>query len=90
MTQTTIKVDAVIRDRIAAVARARGLTMGALLEVESLRLEREVKWQQVEADCARLQHEDPDGWAEYLRELDEVCATEVDAEPGAEWPEYNG
>lgn len=72
------------------MAKARGLTMGALLDLESRRLEREQLWARVEADCRRLQHEDPASWTDYLRELDEVEAGEFDSVAAAKWPEYNG
>jgi hypothetical protein len=89
MPPTTIKVDSSVRDRLAAVARARGTTMGALLEAESRRLESEQRWTDIEAAYLRLQRDDPTGWHDYLAELGELTAGEPDATARDEWPEYN-
>lgn len=89
MPYTTIKVDRTVRDRLACVARARGTTMGALLDAESRRLEAEQRWTEIEAAYDRIQRDDPAGWEDYLGELAEVTAGEPDAAAGAEWPEYN-
>jgi len=91
MTVTTIKVESVVRDRLAAVAKARGTTMAALLDAESRRLQSELQWAAIEESYARLQREDPAGWQEYLGELRawETGALEPDTAAAAEWPEYN-
>jgi hypothetical protein len=65
-------VDSSDRDRLAAVARARGTTMGALLEVESRRLESAQRWTDIEAAYLRLRRDDPTGWQDYLAELGEL------------------
>jgi hypothetical protein len=90
MSTTTIKVDGAVRDRLASVARARGVTMTALLQQVSVELEAQQKWSEIETAYERLQHDDPAGWAEYLDELAEWDAASAD--PGdavEEWPEYN-
>jgi len=90
MATTTIKVDGAVRDRLASVARARGITMTALLLQVSLELEAQHEWIEIEAAYERLQRDNPQGWAEYLAELAEWDT--VTADPGdavAEWPEYN-
>jgi len=91
MSVTTIKVESAVRDRLAAVARARGTTMAALLEDESKRLESEVRWAAIEAAYSRMQREDPRGWREYLDELQEWDAGTAGADTAAasEWPEFN-
>ncbi|MGH3446280.1 MAG: hypothetical protein ACRDQA_26085 [Nocardioidaceae bacterium] len=89
MTATTIKVDATVRDRLASVARARGTTMGALLEAESHRLEAEQRWSEIEIAYERAQREEPTGWADYVEELSEVTVGAPDAAAAQEWPEYN-
>jgi hypothetical protein len=86
---TTIKVERAVRDRLACVARARGTTMGALLEAESNRLVAEHRWAEIEAAYERIQRVDPDGWREYLAELSAVTAGEPDVDAAEEWPEYN-
>jgi len=91
MSVTTIKVESAVRDRLAAVARARGTTMAALLDAESRRLQSEVQWAAIEESYTRLQREDPAGWQEYLAELREweTGTREPDTAAAAEWPEYN-
>jgi predicted transcriptional regulator len=90
MSVTTIKVDSAVRDRLAGIARARGTTMGALLEQESRRLEVEQHWSEIEAAHRRMQLEDPGAWGEYISELTEVTTGEPDTSAAEEWPEYNG
>lgn len=90
MTMTTIKVDADVRDQFASVARARGVSMAALLREVATELEERQRWAIIEASYERLKHEDPQGWTEYLAELDGWDS--VTSDPGdaaAEWPEYN-
>jgi hypothetical protein len=86
---TTIKVDSTVRDRLACVARARGTTMGSLLDSESRRLEAEQRWSEIEAAYQRMQRDDPAEWADYLGELAEVTAGEPDTAAEQEWPEFN-
>lgn len=83
-------MDSAVRDRLAHVARARGVTMTALLSDVSRRLEDEQRWTEIEAAYERLRREDPAGWAEYLDELTEWDAVGIDPGDAAkEWPEYN-
>jgi hypothetical protein len=87
---TTIKVDTIVRDRLAMVAEARGITMASLLRDVSSELEEQQRWVLIEESYERLRREDPDGWAEYLTEL--RTWESANADPGnaaAEWPEYN-
>lgn len=86
---TTIKVDQAVRDRLAGIARARGTTMGALLDVASRRLEAEQRWAEIDAAYERIRQEDPTGWQDYLDELAEVSSGEPDTAAAREWPEYN-
>jgi hypothetical protein len=88
LTVTTIKVERDVRDRLARVARARGVSLGALLDAESRRLEIEEQWAAIESAYACLQHEDPAGWTDYLHELHAVCIGESDSTAAEEWPEY--
>jgi predicted transcriptional regulator len=91
MSTTTIKVDDGIRDRLAHVARARSMTLGALLSDVADQLEKEQHWAEIEAAYERLQREDPAGWADYLAELAgwEAGTLPVDASAAEEWPEFN-
>ncbi len=91
MTITTIKVDRDIRDRLAALARKRAATMGALLASVVTRLEDEQRWLDIESGYERLREADPDGWQDYLAELRgwDAGTAEQDAAAADEWPEYN-
>jgi predicted transcriptional regulator len=91
MSTTTIKVDRAIRDRLASVARARGTTMGVLLDAASRQLAAEQQWAEIEAGYERIQRGDPAAWSEYLGELAgwDAASVEPDAAAAEEWPEYN-
>lgn len=91
MPTTTIKVDSAVRDRLTQLARARGTTMSALLSDVAEQLETEQRWSDIEAAYQRMQHQDPDGWIEYLDELAEWEASTATLDSAAphEWPEYN-
>ncbi len=87
---TTIKVDADVRDQFASVARARGLSMAALLRDVATELEERQRWAVIEASYERLKTSDPQGWSEYLAELDRWDSAASDpGDAAAEWPEYN-
>ena len=86
---TTIKVERSVRDRLASVARARGTTMGGLLEAESRRLEAEQRWTETEAALEALRVGDPPEWNAYVGELAELSVGDADATAAEEWPEYN-
>jgi hypothetical protein len=90
MTMTTIKVDVTVRDRLASVAKARGVTMASLMRDISSELEARLRWSVIETAYQQLRQEDPQAWAEYVAELDAWDSAAAD--PGhavEEWPEYN-
>jgi len=62
MSSTTIKVDTAVRDRLAALARERGTTMGALLTEATERLEREAFFARARQQLESLRQDDPDAW----------------------------
>jgi len=90
MTATTIKVDTVVRDCLAAIARTRGITMAALLRQVCSELEARQEWSIIEASYERLRNQDPQGWAGYLRDLETWGSVTSGLDDAAdEWPEYN-
>jgi antitoxin MazE7 len=92
MPMTTMKVDSEIRDRLAKVARARGVTIGSLLLTAAEQLEDDLDWDEIDAAYERLQREDPSGWQEYLNELAEWENADLDdltKNAADEWPEFN-
>lgn len=62
MTTTTIKVESAVRDRLAALARDRGTTMGALLVEATEHMERTAFFAKARAQLEQLRKEDPAGW----------------------------
>jgi antitoxin MazE7 len=94
MSMTTIKVDTEVRDRLAALAKSRGETLGALLKELVRKAEKETRWAELRISYERLQA-DPEEWADYLAELHSW----TDASDGGfwadhkaareEWPEHN-
>jgi hypothetical protein len=90
MTATTIKVDTTVRDCLASIASARGITMAALLRDVCSELQARQEWAIIEASYERLKREDPQGWAEYITDLEtwESVAGEL-GDAAREWPEYN-
>jgi hypothetical protein len=64
--------------------------MAALLRDVCSELEARQEWANIEASYERLKRDDPNGWAEYLGDLDawnSVASGLGDA--ADEWPEYN-
>lgn len=70
MTATTIKVDSTVRDRLAALARERGTTMGAILAEATEHLEREAFFAAAHRQLDQLRSDDPDGWKTDRAETD--------------------
>jgi hypothetical protein len=90
MTATTIKVDTAVRDCLAAIARARGITTAALLRQVCSELEARQEWSIIEASYERLRHQDPQAWAAYLSDLEAWDSVTSGLDDAAnEWPEYN-
>jgi hypothetical protein len=87
---TSIKVDVAVRDRLARVAKASGVTMASLLRDVTSELEARMNWTLIEAAYQRLRLESPDEWAAYLAELDAWDSVTSDPGNAAEdWPEFN-
>lgn len=65
---TTLKVPRPVRDRLARAARARGMTVRALLEDLSRRAADDALMDQAAAQMRHLRDSDPDAWADYTQE----------------------
>ncbi len=65
---TSLKVSCEVRDRFAAAAKARGLTMRALLDQLSREVADTALMEQAARQMAQLREEDPHSWDEYLGE----------------------
>lgn len=65
---TSLKVPVHVRDRLAVAARARGITVRALLDELSWQAADEALMAQASADLDRLRTSDPDAWRDYIDE----------------------
>jgi hypothetical protein len=65
---TTLKVSRQTRDRFAAAAKARGLSVRALLDDLSRRAADAALMEQAARQMTHLRDTDPDGWADYVAE----------------------
>jgi len=93
MSDTTIRLDSAVRDKLRALAEEDHVTLGDLLGrlADRERYQREMRRANEVMD--RMRHEDPAGWQEYLSELhtfEAGTAGDGLAPAGADWPEYNG
>jgi hypothetical protein len=87
MAMTTIRVDAEVRDRLAARAQARGRSLGAEL---SAMLD-ELMWQGIEDGYRRLAADEAES-AAYRSETDEWIGADLGglaSTAAEEYPEYN-
>jgi len=87
MAMTTIRVDAEVRDRLAARAEAHGRSLGAELRA----MLDEMMWQGIEAGYRRLA-ENRDEEAAYRAESVEWTSADLGdlaATAAEEYPEYN-
>jgi predicted transcriptional regulator len=66
--RTTIKLSVPLRDRIAALAERRGVTMGELLERMVERAETAEFFAELDEDLSRLRDRNPEEWEAYRRE----------------------
>ncbi len=85
---TTIKVDVRVRDRLAALARARGTTMGALLAEATEFMERDAFFASANQQLEQLRSTDPQAWdrdreeSRSWQQATDRDALALDDEPG--------
>jgi hypothetical protein len=92
MSDTTIRLDSAVRDKLRALAEEDHVTLGDLLSrlAERERYQRDMRRANQVMD--RMRREDPAAWQEYLSELRVFEAgTSRDGLTAAafDWPEYN-
>lgn len=68
---TTIKVPVQVRDRFAAAAEARGITVRALLDQLSRQVADAALMEQAAQQMRQLREADPAAWEDYLAEGDQ-------------------
>jgi plasmid stability protein len=87
MAMTTIRVEAEVRDRLAALAATHGRSLGAELRA----MLDEMMWQGIEAGYRRLAA-DPEEMAAYRAEIAGWTSADLGdlaASAAEEYPEYN-
>ena len=92
MSDTTIRLDSAVRDKLRALADEDHVTLGDLLGLLAEREQYQREMRRANEVMERMQREDPQAWHEYLSELHGFeRGTARDGLPDAatEWPEYN-
>jgi len=65
---TSLKVPVAVRDRFAATARARGISVRSLLDELSRKVVDEMLMDTVAGQMGLMQQTDPDRWRDYVAE----------------------
>jgi hypothetical protein len=92
MSDTTIRLDSAVRDRLRALADEEHITLGDLLGRLAEREQYQREMHRANDVMNRMQREDPPAWQEYLSELhtfDAGTAGDGLAAAAVDWPEYN-
>jgi hypothetical protein len=92
MSDTTIRLDSAVRDKLRALADEDHVALGDLLDLlaERERYQREMR--SANQAMERMEREDPQAWQEYLAELrgfEAGTARDGLPEAAGEWPEYS-
>ena len=91
MSDTTIRLDTVVRDKLRALAEEDHVTLGDLLARLAEREQYQREMRRANEVMERMQRQNPMAWSEYLAELTTFEAgTMADGlgNAAAEWPEY--
>lgn len=92
MSDTTIRIDATVRDKLRALAEEDHVTLGDLLARLAEREQYQREMRHANEVMERMQREDPAAWREYVSELrtfEAGTAGDGLGDAAAEWPEYN-
>ena len=92
MTDTTIRLDTAVRDKLRALADEDHVTLGDLLSRLAEREQYQREMRRANEVMDRMRREDSVAWRQYLSELHDIDAgTARDGLTAAEsdWPEYN-
>jgi hypothetical protein len=93
MSETTIRVDSVVRDRLRALADEDHVTLGDLLSRLAEREKYQRDMRRANEVMDRMQREDPEAWQEYLSELrsfEDATIGDGLTDAASDWPEFNG
>jgi hypothetical protein len=92
MSETTIRVDSTVRDKLRALADEDHVTLGDLLDRMAEREQYQRDMRRANDVMDEMQREDPEAWQEYVTELRSFEAgTARDGLTAAtsDWPEFN-
>ena len=91
MSDTTIRVDSAVRDRLRALADEEHVTLGDLIGRLAEREQYQREMRRANEVMDRMRREDPGAWQEYLSELHafEAGTAGDGLAAAADWPEYN-
>jgi hypothetical protein len=92
MSDTTIRLDSAVRDKLRALAEEDHVTLGDLLARLAEREQYQREMRRANGVMERMQRDDPQAWQDYLSELHGFEGGTVRdglSDASAEWPEYN-
>ena len=92
MSETTIRVDSAVRDKLRALADEDHVTLGDLLSRLAEREQYQREMRRANEVMDQMQREDPEGWQEYVSDLRAFEAGTVRdglAAAASDWPEFN-
>jgi hypothetical protein len=92
MSDTTIRLDSVVRDKLRALAEEDHVTLGDLLARLAEREQYQREMRRANEVMERMQREAPEAWNDYMTGLQAFEAgsmTDGLGDTAAEWPEYN-
>jgi len=92
MSDTTIRVDSAVRDKLRALAEEDHTTLGDLLERLTEREQYQREMCRANELMERMAHAEPDAWHEYLDELhafEQGAVADGLGDAATEWPEFN-
>ena len=92
MSDTTIRLDSAVRDKLRALADEDHVTLGDLLARLAEREQYQREMRRANEVMERMEREDPQAWQDYrseLRGFEGGTARDGLLDAAAEWPEYN-
>ena len=92
MSETTIRLDSAVRDKLRALADEDHVTLGDLLSRLAEREQYQRDMRRANEVMDRMRREDPAAWQEYVSELrsfEAGTARDGLTAAASDWPEYN-
>jgi hypothetical protein len=92
MSETTIRLDTAVRDKLRALAEEDHVALGDLLSRLAEREQYQRDMRRANEVMDRMRREDPAAWREYVSELgafEDGTASDGLTAAASDWPEYN-